>query len=88
MTTTWDTDEAGEHSYGDLLDASTAAAAVLLDGARDLDEARVAFLIPSSFSYALAQWGIWRAGGIAVPLCGVHPRPEIEHTSSIGIWNG
>ena len=73
------TDEAGEHSYGDLLEASGAAAAVLLDGARDLDEARVAFLTPSSFSYTRAQWGIWRAGGIAVPLCGSHPRPELEH---------
>lgn len=25
------------------------------------------------------QWGIWRAGGIAVPLSLFHPRPELEY---------
>ena len=26
------------------------------------------------------QWGIWRAGGIAVPLAVSHPPPELEYT--------
>ena len=66
-------------TYQDLLESSAAAAGALLDGGKDLKESRVAFLIPASFQYASVQWGIWRAGGIAVPLCVSHPRPELEY---------
>ncbi len=45
----------------------------------DLHEARVGILIPSGFDYVAAQWGIWRAGGIAVPLCMSHPQPELAY---------
>jgi malonyl-CoA/methylmalonyl-CoA synthetase len=69
----------GEFTYRQLLDASANIAACLLDGADDLRERRVAFLVPPGFSYAAVQWGIWRAGGIAVPLCVSHPRPELEY---------
>jgi malonyl-CoA/methylmalonyl-CoA synthetase len=69
----------GVFSYRQLLDASTRVAAGLLDGAADLHETRVAFLTPPGFGYAAVQWGIWRAGGIAVPLCVSHPRPELEY---------
>ncbi|MSR23109.1 MAG: long-chain fatty acid--CoA ligase [Gemmatimonadetes bacterium] len=67
------------YSYRDLLDASAAIACRLLDGADDLNEARVAFLVPPAFDYVATQWGIWRAGGIAVPLGVSHPGPELEH---------
>src|SRR5436305_7468510 len=69
----------GEFTYSQLLDASARLAACLLDGAEDLREQRVAFLVPPGFEYAAVQWGIWRAGGIAVPLCVSHPRPELEY---------
>jgi malonyl-CoA/methylmalonyl-CoA synthetase len=69
----------GEFGYSDLLRASGSAAAALLEGDPDLRERRVAFLAPSGFTYAAVQWGIWRAGGIAVPLCTTHPRPELEY---------
>src|SRR5262249_54086275 len=69
----------GEFTYGQLLTASARVAACLLDGAGDLAERRVAFLVPPGFEYAAVQWGIWRAGGIAVPLCVSHPRPELEY---------
>jgi malonyl-CoA/methylmalonyl-CoA synthetase len=72
-------DADGEWSYRQLLAASAGAAAGLLAGAADLGEARVAFLVPPGFAYPAVQWGIWRAGGIAVPLCSLHPRPELEH---------
>src|SRR5690606_27508723 len=52
----------------------------LLAGAADLEEARVAFLTPPGFDYVATQWGIWRAGGIAVPLAVSHPAPELEYT--------
>ncbi len=66
-------------TYSDLLHVSGQIATQLLNGASDLQEQRVAFLIPSGFEYVATQWGIWRAGGIAVPLCVSHPRPELEY---------
>ena len=72
-------DAAGEHRYGELLDASARIAAALLDGRGDLEEARIAFLVPPSFEYAAVQWGVWRAGGIAVPLAVSHPAAELEY---------
>lgn len=69
----------GTYTYADLLDASGRVAAALLDGAADLDEARVAFLAPPGWEYAVVQWGIWRAGGIAVPLAVSHPPAELEY---------
>lgn len=69
----------GEYSYAELLDASARAAACLLDGRPDLAEARVAFLVAPSFVHVAVQWGIWRAGGIAVPLAMSHPASELEY---------
>ncbi|MBW4677891.1 MAG: acyl-CoA synthetase [Desmonostoc geniculatum HA4340-LM1] len=69
----------GVFTYGDLLHTSSQIATSLLENADDLHEERVAFLIPSGFEYVATQWGIWRAGGIAVPLCVSHPRPELEY---------
>jgi malonyl-CoA/methylmalonyl-CoA synthetase len=66
-------------SYEDLLNASSRVAAALLDGRRDLEEARVAFMAPASFEYVAILWGIWRAGGIAVPVSPHATAPEIEH---------
>ena len=62
-----------------LLDASGKAASFLLDGPIDLQQRPVAFLAPPGFHYVALQWGIWRAGGIAVPLSVFHPRPELEY---------
>ena len=73
------TSEGHEHSYDSLLSVSAGIAASLLDGATDLAEERVAFLIGASFEYTAVQWGIWRAGGIAVPLSLSAADPELEH---------
>ncbi len=67
------------YSYEVLLDTSQAVAANLLKGKTDLHEARIAFLVPPSFEYTAVQWGIWAAGGIAVPLCVLHPLPSIQY---------
>lgn len=69
-------------TYADLLSSSARVAAALLAGRRDLAEARVAFLVPPSFDYVAAQWGIWRAGGVAVPIGLSHPLAEIEYVVS------
>lgn len=67
------------YSYGQLLEATENVAANLLNGENDLNEARIPFLVPPSFEYTAVQWGIWRAGGIAVPLCVLHPLPSIQY---------
>ena len=69
----------GTFTYGQLLDASARAAAALLGERADLEEGRVAFLVPPGWHYVVTQWGIWRAGGIAVPLATSHPPAELEH---------
>ena len=71
--------EEGQFTYQQLLDTSAEVADRLLDGKHDLGGARVAFLTPPSMTYVAVQWGIWRAGGIAVPLCVQHPEPELAY---------
>jgi malonyl-CoA/methylmalonyl-CoA synthetase len=51
----------------------------LLAGRSDLAEARVAFLIPASVDYVTVLHGIWRAGGIAIPLNVASAESEWEH---------
>src|ERR1700682_4146404 len=62
-----------EFTYRDLEGASSGVASRLLSDRDDLAEARVAFLIAPSFDYVATILGIWRAGGIAVPLAVSHP---------------
>ena len=69
----------GSFTYRQLLEASARVASFLLNGAQDLQERPVAFLVPPGFHYVAVQWGIWRAGGIAVPLSLFHPRPELAY---------
>lgn len=73
------TDDGGVHTYEDLLSGSERGASRLLSGEADLDEARVAFMVEPSYAYVRTQWSIWRAGGVAVPLCLSHPAPELEY---------
>ena len=67
------------HTYGDLDRASRRVAGALLGTRTDLDQARVAFLVQPGFEYVAVQRGIWRAGGVAVPLAVSHPPPELEY---------
>jgi malonyl-CoA/methylmalonyl-CoA synthetase len=72
-------DSQGGFTYEDLLDVSSRVASALLSGREDLQEARVAFLLAPGFPWVAAQWGIWRAGGVAVPLPLNSTRPELEY---------
>ncbi|MDZ7269087.1 MAG: acyl-CoA synthetase [candidate division KSB1 bacterium] len=69
----------GRFSHGDLLSLSAGAATVLLNGSSDFAETRVALLAPPSLHFVAALLGIWRAGGIAVPLAATHPPAELEY---------
>ncbi len=66
-------------TYNDLLDASSRVATALLAGREDLQEKRVAFLLTPGFPWVAVQWGIWRAGGVAVPLPLNSTRSELEY---------
>jgi malonyl-CoA/methylmalonyl-CoA synthetase len=72
-------DSQGSITYNDLLDASSRVARALLAGREDLHEERVAFLMTPGFPWVATQWGIWRAGGVAVPLPLNFTRPELEY---------
>ena len=72
-------DAQGSYTYIDLLDASSRVAAALLAGRPDLQEERVAFYVTPGFRWVAVQWGIWRAGGVAVPLPIDSARPELDY---------
>ena len=71
--------EGTAYTYSELISQATAVAQFLLQGREDLKSERIAFLAPPSFEYTALLWGIWRAGGIAVPLCEKHPIPSMEY---------
>ncbi|TAH02161.1 MAG: long-chain fatty acid--CoA ligase [Sphingobacteriales bacterium] len=72
-------DNNGNYTYQQLLQASAALAVLLLNNEPDLKEQRVAFMVNPGFDYVKTQWAIWRAGGIAVPLCLSHPLPSLQY---------
>ena len=84
----------GLFTYRDLLSTSECVARRLTAGiafaggvggarasivAGDLGEARIAYLVPPGFHHVAVQWGVWRAGGVAVPLAVSHPPAELSH---------
>lgn len=75
------TDGDGPHTYRELREASATIARRLLDAADgdDLGGARVAFHVAPGLEYVATLLGVWRAGGIAVPLCLSHPEPELAY---------
>jgi len=72
-------DCSGTYTYDDLLKVSAKVAATLLAGRDDLREERIAFVIAPGLPWVAVQWGIWRAGGIAVPLPLGCPWAELEY---------
>ena len=71
-----------EYSYQQLLDQSATIATVLLDGQTDLQQARVAYLVGAGIHHTAIQWGIWRSGGVAVPLSLSATRNELHYAVS------
>lgn len=53
--------------------------ALLLAGGKDLEQARVAVLVPPSYAYVAWQWAVWLSGGVFVPLSPSHPQEELEY---------
>ncbi len=73
-------------SYAEVNQGIDKFATGLLNGDDDLREERIAFFIPASIDYVTALHGVWRAGGIAVPLNVASAVTELEHyLSSAGV---
>ena len=68
-----------EFSYLYLSEKSVATASCLLGDQEDLEEERIGLLITPDINYVIALWGIWKAGGIAVPLSLSAKESELEH---------
>ncbi|WP_150295150.1 acyl-CoA synthetase [Sphingobium estronivorans] len=66
-------------TYGALSGLADRLATGLLDGMEDLAEERIAFFLPASPDYVAVMHGVWRAGGIAVPLNVGATIAELDH---------
>lgn len=77
---------ADQYSYAEINQRINQLAYGLLAGKDDLKEERIAFFMPASLDYVTTLHGIWRAGGIAIPLNVASAIPELEHyLSSAGV---
>ena len=72
-------DETGSYTYKDIVKASNKTASALIGNDSDLKEQRIGFLIPPSFEYISILWGIWKAGGIGIPLSLSATESELMH---------
>lgn len=66
-------------SYSDVNARIDRFATGLLADKSDLQEERIAFFIPASLDYVTVMHGVWRAGGIAVPLNVASAVSELDH---------
>ena len=66
-------------SYDALNALANRCATGLLDGRADLEEERIAFFLPAGTDYVAVMHGVWRAGGIAVPLNTGATIDELDH---------
>ncbi len=71
--------EGKEITYSDLHLQSDLIASYLLNNKEDLYEEPIALLIEPDERYINALWGIWKAGGIAIPLSLSAKQDELEH---------
>ena len=67
------------YKYEHLIESAEKFSGILLNNTPDLNQARVAFMVPPGIDYVKTLWAIWIAGGVAVPLCITHPLPSLEY---------
>ncbi|MDG2140226.1 MAG: acyl-CoA synthetase [Gammaproteobacteria bacterium] len=67
------------YNYKQVNERINQFAAGLLRQKSDLGEERIAFFMPASLDYVTAMHGVWRAGGIAVPLNVASAVSELDH---------
>ena len=85
-------DSVGSHTYADLHAAATRMGVVVTAAtgggtAGDGRQHRVAMLCPRDASYVVSMWGVWAAGGIAVPVAEGYPAEEVSYVlKDAGAW--
>ena len=67
----------GASTYADLLETSGRVAGALLGDRPEMDGTRVATLIPPGSVWTATALGVWRVGGVLVPLPLTAPAPEL-----------
>lgn len=67
------------YTYSEVNKRINLCATSLLGGKGDLEEERIAFFLPASLDYVTVMHGVWRAGGIAVPLNVASAVAELDH---------
>ena len=65
------------YSYKDLDSRSSEWSALFLK--ETSPPGQIAFMVNPGFDYVAVQWGIWRAGAMAVPLCLTYPLPSLQY---------
>ena len=68
-----------KHTYSEVNDRINLFSSGILGEKEDLNEERIAFFLPASLDYVTAMHGVWRAGGIAVPLNVASAVSELDH---------
>ena len=71
--------EGSEFSYAQMIERSDLIASFLLDEEKDLMEEKIGFLMSPNVDYICTLWGIWKAGGVAVPLSLSAKKSELDH---------
>ncbi len=71
--------DTASYTYGEVNSRIDRFAAGLLGERSDLREERIAFFLPASLDYVTCMHGVWRAGGIAVPLNAASAIAELDH---------
>ena len=71
-----------QFSYSYLIEQSDFIASSLLDDKTDLMEEKIGLLINPDIEYISSLWGIWKAGGVAVPLSLSAKENELKYSIS------
>ena len=67
------------YNYSEVNSRINRFATGLLGDQEDLQEERIAFFMPASLDYVTTMHGVWRAGGITVPLNVASAVSELDH---------
>ena len=68
-----------QFTYGYLIERSNLIASFLLNNKEDLMEEKIGLLLNPDINYICTLWGIWKAGGVAVPLSLSAKKDELKH---------
>tara|TARA_B100000686_G_scaffold172623_1_gene179813 strand:- start:241 stop:1710 length:1470 start_codon:yes stop_codon:yes gene_type:complete len=68
-----------QFTYAYLIEKSDLIASFLLNEKKDLKEEKIGLLMNADIDYICTLWGIWKAGGVAVPLSLSAKQDELKH---------